>query len=97
MTTTTTPTQTRYPWRTTVRTAFAFIVALAAMLPGLVEAAGLDETAPWVAGLLGIASAITRIMALPAVEVFLRRFLPFLAAEPKSAEPKSEPARHLGE
>lgn len=85
-------TQARHPWRTTVRTVFAFIVALAAMLPGLVNAAGLDETAPWVAGLLAVGSAITRIMALPEVEVFLRRFLPFLAAEPKS-----EPARHLGE
>lgn len=78
-----TATQTRHPWRATVRTAFAALVALAAMLPALVEAAGLDETAPVVALALGIAGAITRVMALPAVEAFLRRFVPFLAAEPR--------------
>lgn len=77
-----TPTQVRRPWRATIRTAFAVVVALAAMLPLLVDAAGLDQTLPPVAGALAIAGAITRILALPAVETFLARFVPWLAADP---------------
>jgi hypothetical protein len=77
-----TPTQVRRPWRATVRTGFAVVVALAAMMPLLVEASGLDETAGPVGGVLAIAGAVTRILALPAVEVFLGRFLPWLAADP---------------
>lgn len=80
-----TTSQTRHPWRATVRTAFAVVVALAAMTPALVEAAGLDETAAPVAGALAITAAITRILALPAVEAFLERFVPWLAAEPRQA------------
>lgn len=75
-----TPTQVKRPWRATVRTVFAAVVALAAMFPLLVDASGVDETAGPVAGALAIAGAITRIMAIPSVEDFLERFLPFLAA-----------------
>lgn len=74
------PTQARHPWRATARTVFAAIIALAAMLPLLVEASGVDETAGAVAGALAIAGAITRIMAIPQVNEFLERFLPFLGA-----------------
>jgi len=74
-----TPTQTRHPWRATVRTVVAVVVALAAMLPLLVEASGVDETLAPVAGALAIAGAITRVMALPAVDAFLARFLPWLS------------------
>ncbi|SFM72171.1 hypothetical protein SAMN05421671_3140 [Pimelobacter simplex] len=77
-----TPTQVRRPWRATARTLFAAVVALAAMLPLLVQASGLDDTWAPVAGALAIAGAITRIMALPVVEDFLARFVPWLAAEP---------------
>jgi len=77
-----TPTQVARPWRATVRTAFAVIVALAAMLPLLIDAAGVDETLPPVAGALAIAGAVTRVLALPAVEAFLGRFVPWLAADP---------------
>ena len=76
------PTQVARPWRATARTAFAVIVALAAMLPLLVDAAGVDETLPPVAGALAIAGAVTRVLALPAVEAFLARFVPWLAADP---------------
>lgn len=75
------PTQAQHPWRATVRTLFAAVVALAAMLPLLVDASGLDETAGPVAGALAIAGAITRIMAIPQVNDFLGQFLPFLSAE----------------
>lgn len=80
------PTQVARPWRATVRTTFAVIVALAAMLPLLVDAAGIDETLPGVAGVLAIAGAITRVLALPAVEAFLARFLPWLAADPDAGK-----------
>lgn len=87
----TTPTQVRRPWRASLRTGFAVIIALAAMTPSLVAASGLDETLRPVAGALAIAAAITRIMALPAVDEFLARFLPWLAADPDP-----EPAGVLG-
>lgn len=75
------PTQIRKPWRSAFRTAFAALVALAAMAPVLVQATGLDPSSlPWLAGVLGVAAAVTRVMATPAVEVFFRRFLPFLSA-----------------
>lgn len=80
------PTQVRRPWRATVRTGIAVVVALAAMLPALVDAAGIDEAWPPAAAALAIAAAITRVMALPAVEAFLARFVPWLAADPGPSE-----------
>lgn len=77
-----TPTQTRHPWRATIRTAVAVVTALAAMLPFLVAASGVDETLAPVAGVLAIAAAITKVMALPQVGEFLARFVPWLAAAP---------------
>ena len=79
------PTQIRYPSRATIRTAFQIVVALAAMFPLLVNASGLDATAGWLVLAAGIAAGITRIMALPVVEAFLQRYVPWLAARP--AEP----------
>lgn len=81
------PTQIRRPWRSTVRTVFQALVALAAMAPVLVATTGLKpEQLPWLAGVLGVAAAITRVMTLPQVEGFLRRFVPWLAAAPKLDE-----------
>lgn len=78
------PTQVKQPWRTTVRSVFQFAVALAALLPfiatGVYE--NIDDAPAVVAQLLVIAAAITRVMAVPQVEDFLRNFLPFLAAQP---------------
>ena len=77
-----TPTQVRRPWRATLRTAFAALVALAAMAPVLVDAAGLDPSRlPWLAGVLAVCAAVTRVLALPGVEAWLRRFIPWLAAD----------------
>lgn len=73
-----TPTQVAHPAKAVVRTVFAMVVAFAAMWPLIVEAAGLGAEA-WVATSITIAGAITRIMALPAVNGFIERFLPFLA------------------
>lgn len=88
------PTQVRRPGRTTLRSAFQALVALAALAPILVTQAGLDtESLPWLVIPLGIAAALTRLMATPQVEEFLRSFLPFLAAAPdptKAARRRSE-------
>lgn len=79
------PTQVKRPWRATARTAFAGVVGFAALLPFIIQATGLDpEVYPWLAGVLAIAAAVTRIMALPQVEAFLQRFVPFLSAAPKA-------------
>lgn len=78
------PTQVKRPWRATARTTFQALVALAVLFPILVEQTGLKvEDVPWLAIPLGIAAATAKIMARPEVEVFLRRFVPFLSAEPK--------------
>jgi hypothetical protein len=77
------PTQVRRPWRSTLRTAFQVIVGLAALLPILVQQVGLDpEQIPWLAVPLAVAAVVTRVMSSPAVETFLRRFVPWLAAAP---------------
>lgn len=75
-------TQSTHPWRAVVRTIFAAVVAFAALAPALYTAATNGDPAEAtgvVAGILAVAAAITRILALPGVERFLRRFLPFLA------------------
>lgn len=77
------PTQVRRPWRATARTLFQALVALCVLFPVLVDQTGLEaEDAPWLAIPLAVAAAVTRIMALPQVNDFLARFIPFLAAAP---------------
>lgn len=76
------PTQTRHPWRATIRTGFAAAVALASLLPYVVAQADIG-TAPGVTQVLVIAAAVTRVMALPGVNEWLQDFFPLLAAEPK--------------
>ena len=76
-------TQTRHPWRATVRTVVQATIAGAAAAPIVYQAA--TQESPELAGgapatVLVVSGAITRIMALPVVEQFLRRFVPFLAA-----------------
>jgi hypothetical protein len=81
------PTQVRHPWRATVRTVFAAVVAFASMAPLIYQAATGDspERATGVAAIgLAVAGGVTRVLALPVVEQFLRRFVPFLAAQPRS-------------
>lgn len=78
----TTPTQVRRPWRSTVRTLFQAALGFCSMWAVLVEAAGLDTRWQWVSASLVVTAAVARVMAVPAVEVFLRRFVPWLAADP---------------
>ncbi|OII61230.1 hypothetical protein BJP40_06805 [Streptomyces sp. CC53] len=61
--------------RRTVRTVFQNAVAVAAGMPLLLDAAGIDETVPGVAVVLGVSAAVTRLMALPLVDSLLPAFL----------------------
>lgn len=86
-------TQSQHPWRATIRTILAIVVALAAMAPVVYTAATVQspELATGAAAVtLTIAAAITRIMALPVVEAFLRRFIPWLAAGARGEEPTAQ-------
>lgn len=83
-----TPTQVRRPWRATVRTVFQALVALATLLPFIVSGVYQDSTAypAVVVQVLAVSGALSRVMALPQVEAFLRLFLPFLSAAPNPPE-----------
>lgn len=90
-------TQAEHPWRATTRTVFAIVVALAAMAPVIYTAATMaspEAATGAAAGVLAIAGAVTRIMALPGVEAFLKRFAPWLAAAPE--DPGADPGEPAG-
>lgn len=81
-----TATQTAYPWRATLRTVLWAIVAFAAMAPLIYSAAAggdPEQAVGWVATALGILAGIQRVMTLPVVDEFLRRYIPWLAATPQ--------------
>ncbi|MFI6333179.1 hypothetical protein ACIBBG_33505 [Micromonospora chersina] len=75
------PTQTHYPWRATLRTVFAGVVALLSLLPTVAAVAGVDAV-PLIAQTLTVAAAVTRVLAIPGVDAWLRRYLPWLATTP---------------
>lgn len=77
-------TQSEHPWTTVARTIFQAVIGFAAAWALIVEAAGVDQTIPWVATSLAITAGITRVMALPAVNEWLARFIPWLAPEGKT-------------
>ncbi|MBZ6258117.1 hypothetical protein KVH22_21615 [Streptomyces olivaceus] len=58
----------------TIRTVLQTAVGGAVALPGIVDASGIPDTVPWVAGGLAIAGGFARVMALPSVERLLDRF-----------------------
>lgn len=86
-------TQSEHPARAVLRTLFAAIIGLAAAWALIIEALGLDKGLPWVATTLAIAGGITRVLAIPAVNVWLQTFIPWLAATPKQppADADEEP------
>lgn len=89
-----TTTQGEHPWRAVIRTTLAIIGALAAMAPVIYVAItqqSAEAATGAAAGVLAIAGAITRVLALPVVEQFLQRFLPWLAASARGDEPAVEP------
>lgn len=77
------PTQTRHPWRATLRTVVAALVGLLGLLPVLATVPGVESVPGW-SRAVAIAAVVTRIMAMPGVDEWLRRFLPVLASEPRA-------------
>lgn len=77
------PTQVRRPWNAVARTLTAVgagMVAALPFLPDVIRASGLEQTA-FGAGALGVVAAVTRILAVPGVNAWLRDHVPFLSAE----------------
>lgn len=70
------PTQTRYPWRATVRTGLAFVTGAALAAPVLYTAVTNESpelaTGAGATALL-ISAAVTRVMAVPFVNEWLTR------------------------
>lgn len=63
----------RTPTKRTTRTILQSAVGVALALPGIVDASGIPESLPWVAGALAVAGGLARVMALPSVEALLDR------------------------
>jgi len=81
-----TPTQIRRPNKAMIRTVFQAFLGLCALSPFLV-AAGMDPAqVPWLAVPLAVAAGVTRVMSIPQVELWLRTYLPWLAAAPTPDE-----------
>lgn len=92
------PTQTRRPWRATIRTALQVGIPTIVLLPTIIQMV-IEELGPqlpasltaWLvaAGLFmtALAALLARLMALPAVELLLRR----LPAAAFAAQPLPKP------
>lgn len=78
-------TQEQHPARSSIRTAFQVLVALATLIPAVVLEADIPVEG-WVAQVVGVAVGVARVMAMPKVNDFLRRFFPMLA--PDDAAPR---------
>ena len=83
-------TQTRHPWRATVRTTAAAIVGLLPILPSIIDAFGVSSV-PWVAGTLAMIAAVTRVLAMPQVERWMKTYASWLAAAPVREEVNGKP------
>jgi hypothetical protein len=77
------PTQTVHPWRATVRTIFAAVVGLLSLLPVIAITAGVNDAA-LVVQVLAVTGAVTRVLALPGVNMWIERFIPWLAPAPQA-------------
>lgn len=88
-------TQINHPSRAVVRTIFQSLVGLCALAPVVYTAASQHDPAVATgaaAGVLAVTAAVTRIMALPGVDAWLRAYVPWLAAAPAEQRPAtSEP------
>ena len=82
-------TQSSYPWRATARTVFQAFVGFCGLAPEIYAAATQGDplaATGYAAAGLAISGAVTRVMAIPGVEAWLRRYLPWLAAEPAGVD-----------
>lgn len=89
-------TQARHPTRATIRTVVAATVGFLPFLPEIVKLFG-AESLPWVAVIVGTAGAITRVLAMPGVNVWLHQYglTSWLAANPPppQTQPRTEAFR----
>lgn len=76
-----TATQVAYPWRATARTAVAAAVAALPLVVVVLTDLHLHATV-WGGWLIGATTGVTRVMALPAVDGWIRRWVPWLAPQP---------------
>ncbi|MGC3903932.1 hypothetical protein ACYB2S_07350 [Corynebacterium variabile] len=67
---------TRSQWRDTLRTIVVAGVALLPILPELARASGV-ETVPVVVGVLAVAAAVQRVLAVPAFRTWARKYAPW--------------------
>lgn len=86
--------QVRHPWRASIRTGLAALLAALLAFPEIARALSISDI-PIVATTVGVAVAVTRVMALPSVEKFLDQFAPFLSStgpadDPNRIEPEQE-------
>lgn len=58
-------------WKRVIRTVVQVVVPLAVALPEIVDASGINDSLPWVAGAIAGSAALTRIMAVPQVQKWL--------------------------
>jgi hypothetical protein len=75
------PTQTVYPWRSSVRTAVQAAVGLLLLLPVL-DGAGYLSAVPWLLPVVPLAAGLARVLAIPQVETWLKTWFPWLSAQP---------------
>jgi hypothetical protein len=76
-------TQVRAPWKAVLRTVVAQIPGIALLIPPVLDAIADgdgESLGGWAVAALAVSGAITRVLALPGVEAFLRRNAPWLAA-----------------
>ena len=59
----------------TVRTILQTALGIAVVLPAVVNASGVPEALPWVAGSLAVAGGFARVMAVPGVQQLLPAWL----------------------
>jgi hypothetical protein len=74
------PTQVKRPWRSSVRTAVQITLGLVSLVPYIV--ADMDLSAGWAIQAVGVSTALARVMAIPAVELWLESNFSVLAAKP---------------
>lgn len=77
--------QIAHPSRAVTRTVFQALVGLCALAPVVYAAASQHDPAVVTgaaAGVLAVTGAVTRIMALPGVDAWLRQYVPWLATVP---------------
>lgn len=76
-------TQTQHPWRTSLRTAFQALIAVAIVVPLVLAELGHTDLIVAGVSVVAVCAAITRVMAIPQVVALLERFAPWLAPEPR--------------